>query len=347
MSLGSSPLACVVCGGQRVQALDAAAGRRAYCLDCFHGWRIERRPYAYNQTAMCALGTSPSRLARQVDFFAPFAPAQALVLEIGCATGELAAATRAALSPARYDANELSPAGAVARAKVDRLFDRTLSELLADGVLAEPYDLILMSHVHEHIEDPGAELATMAKVLKLGGGLFLEVPNGAGNRRLPIDDNSSHLHFFSTVSLARMLASQGLEAIATATDVKLDARYADSLQVLARAFKLPSWDRRLLSSHPLLANDTEIVVWGAGSLVEEILANFFDPAKIAYFVDRDPRKQGGLCLGRPVRSPAALEGETRTILVNSIDYGPVIAADIAQMFPTAAHRVVQMSDLVS
>ena len=129
--------------------------------------------------------------------------------------------------------------------------------------------------------------------------------------------------------------------------MKLDARYADSLQVLARPFKLPSWDRRLLSSHPLLANDTEIVVWGAGSLVEEILANFFDPEKIAYFVDRDPKKQGGLCLGRPVRSPEALEGETRTILVNSIDYGPVIAADIARMFPTAAHRVVQMSDLVS
>jgi SAM-dependent methyltransferase len=348
MSLATSSLTCVVCKGPDVKTLKAAAGERAYCMTCFHGWRIELRPYAYNQTAMCSLGTSQDRLDRQVRFFAPFAHKDASILEVGCATGELAQATRGALKPARYDAIELSPAGEAARAHVDRLFNRTLTELLSRGSINEDYDLILMSHVLEHIADPAAELAQLKRVLKPDGALFIEAPNGSGNRKLPIDDNSSHLHFFSAPSLTRLLADQGLQTIAAATDVRLDARYADSLQVVARPFHVPAWTPTLLSDHPAFEGATDIVVWGAGSLVEELLANFFDPGKIAYFVDRDPRKQDGLALGKPIRPPEALAGENgRTILANSIDYGPAIATDIAVMFAGAGHKVIQMSEILS
>jgi len=347
MSVSAESMTCVVCGGSRLETLVAAAGKRVYCHDCFHGWRIEQRPYAYSQIAMCALGTSVERLGSQVRFFQPFAKPGADILEIGCATGELASATRRDLKPNSYDAIELSPAGAHARAIVDTLFDVPLGDLLKTKALTRQYDMIIMSHVLEHIEDPAAELQAMAQVLKPGGVIFLEVPNGAGHRRLPIDDNSSHLHFFSATSLTRLLASQGLETIAAATDVRLDARYADSLQVMARAFRAPSWNPHFLSDHPALAGADEIIIWGAGSLAEEMLANFFDPARISFFVDRDTRKQGGTCLGRPVRDPSALIGkEPVTILANSIDYGPAIATDVAALYPGAGHRIVQMSDLL-
>jgi len=346
--LSPSADACVVCHGLDVQTMTAAAGKRAYCMSCFHGWRIEHEAYAYDQTAMCALGTSKDRLRRQIAFFTPFVGQNPFVLEVGCATGELAAATRAALSPARYDAIELSPAGEAARPRVDRLFDRTLTELLAEGCIDGEYNLLLMSHVLEHIQDPATQLAAMKGVLKPDGVIFIEVPNGSGNRRLPIDDNSSHLHFFSAASLTRMLADQGLETVATATDVPLDARYADSLQIIARTFRIPRWAPTLLSDHPAFEGAKDIVVWGAGCLVQELLSNFFDPRKIAYFVDRDPRKQAGLALGKPIRAPESLAGETGlTILANSIDYGPAIAADIALMFPNAGHKVIQMSTIVS
>jgi len=296
---------------------------------------------------MCALGTSSERLNSQIRFFQPFTKPDADILEIGCATGELAAATRAALKPNTYDAIELSPAKEQARGTVDRIFEAPLGELLEEKRLtADQYDLIIMSHVLEHIEDPGAELRHMIRVLRPGGFIFLEVPNGSGHRRLPIDDNSSHLHFFSATSLTRLLADQGLETIATATDVRLDARYADSLQIVSRAFHPPSWDHHILSDHPILKNAEDIVVWGAGSLAEEILENFFDPMKIAFFIDRDPRKQGGTCMGRAIRDPSALGNEPRIILANSIDYGPAIAADIKSIYPGVAHRVVQMSALL-
>src|SRR4051794_2565186 len=96
-------------------------GPRAYCLSCFHGWRTQENDFAYQDVAMCPVGTSQARLQRQIDFFAPFTPGGAAILEIGCATGELALAVRVRLAPRLYEAIELSPAAAQAAGRVDRL----------------------------------------------------------------------------------------------------------------------------------------------------------------------------------------------------------------------------------
>jgi len=186
----------------------------------------------------------------------------------------------------------------------------------------------------------------MKQVLEPGGAIFLEVPNRGGHRRLPIDDNRSHLHFFSPSSLLRLLSDAGLETVATATDVRLDARYADSLQVIATPFHAPAWSPTLLSDHPALAGETGIVVWGAGSLADEMLANFFDPSRIAFFVDRDPDRRARPCLGRPVRAPEEVGADRRTILINSIDFAPAIAADIARLYPRSGHRLIRIGDLL-
>src|SRR5260370_28800927 len=129
---------------------------------------------------------------------------------------------------------------------------------------------------------------------------------------MSMEDNVARLHFFSATSVSRLLAREGLETVAAATDVRLDARYADSLQVIARPFSAPTWSSTLLSDHPALAGETEIVVWGAGSLAKELLANFFDPRRIAFFIDGDIAKQDPLCLARPVRAPDALGSKPRT-----------------------------------
>jgi len=337
---------CPACGASDAVPLTAAAGQRLYCPHCFHGWRPDTPDYSYSSVAMCSLGTSAERLNSQVSFFASFVPSGARVLEIGCATGELAAATRKALPVGSYEGIELSPAGEQAKAQLNRLHSEPLLTLLEKAAIEGPFDIILMSHVLEHIRDPRAELVAMRQVLAETGTIFLEVPNGAGHRRLPIDDNRAHLHFFSASSLARLAAEVGLEVVAAATDVRLDARYADSLQVMLRPFAVPQWESKFLSEHPSLADETEIVVWGAGSLAEEVLANFFDTAKIAFFVDKNPAKQGGTCLGRPVRGPDAIGTAPRTILINSIDFAPLIADDIAALYPNAGHRLIRMGDLL-
>ena len=342
-----TPLSCIICGNSDVTRLATAVGDRAYCAACFHGWRINRPDYAYSKIAMCALGTSPDRLIRQVRFFAPFTPPGAAILEIGCATGELAAATREMLHVDRYDAIELSPAGRIAKAHVDQLFDQPLRSSIDDGLIGSKFDVVVVSHVLEHLDDPEAELRAMKRVLGPGGAVFLEVPNGAGNRRLPIDDNRAHVHFFSITSLTRMLANSGFNVIAAATDIRLDSRYADSLQVIARLFQPPIWSRTLLSDHAALAGETAIVVWGAGSVAEEVLANFFDPAHIEFFVDRDRAKHGQSCMGRPILDPRALGHTPRTVLINSIDFAEDITIEIGRYFPLVPHRLIKIGDLLT
>jgi SAM-dependent methyltransferase len=319
--------------------MTTAVGPRAYCHDCFHGWRLEIDPYRYDQTAMCPMGTDQARLDAQIQFFAPFLPPSGAVLEIGCATGELARSTRAQLQVSRYEAIELSPAAEAARAHVDRLHDATLPSLLAAGAIEGPFDLILMSHVLEHLEAPWDELDAIVSVMAPEGALFLEVPNESGNRGLPIDDNRSHLHFFSVRSLSHLLAAEGLDTVATLTDARLDARYADSLRLVARRFRPPQWSPSLLSDQGLVRDADAIIVWGAGSLADEVLANFFDPQRIAFFIDRDPAKQGGVRLGRPVKGPDAL-------LINSIDFAASIEADIRRLCPGVAHKLTPIGALI-
>jgi len=345
MTLGAT--SCVVCGSDRITAIASAIGDRRYCLDCFHGWRPEAPDYAYEAVAMCPLGTAAERIESQIDFFAPYAKPAAHVLEIGCATGELAAATRARLDIVRYQAIELSPAYALAEPRVDRLHRRPLQALLdRPDPFGAPFDLVLISHVIEHIADPAAELAAIRRVLKDDGALFIEAPNRSGNVTLPIDDNRSHIHFFSPNSLMRLLAQCGFEAVAVATGARLDARYADSLRIVAKPFALPAWRPDALGEHPALASERNLVVWGAGSLVDELLANFLDPGRIDFFIDRNPAKHGASLMGRPVRSPESLGVAPRTVLVNSIDFADAITADINSLYPHAGHRLIRIGDLL-
>lgn len=339
-------LSCPICASSHTQTLDTAVGQRAYCLTCFHGWRTQIDTYSYSATAMCSLGTSDERLMSQVRFFAPFCPPSARVLEIGCATGELAAAVRRELQTSQYEAIELSPAAEKARRHVDLLYTEPLQNLLANSAIAPGFDIILMSHVLEHLDNPAAELKAMVSVLGCDGSIFLEVPNRGGHKTLAIDDNRSHLHFFSTTSLCRLLSNLGLEATAVETSARLDARYADSLRAVAKPFVLPQWDHTMLSRHPMLQPDQKIVIWGAGSLASEVIANFFDLARIDYFIDSDPAKQGNMLLGKQIRAPEALGSAPRTVLINSVDFASAIIADLRRLYPDSSHRLVPIADLL-
>ena len=87
--------------------------------------------------------------------------------------------------------------------------------------------------------------------------------------------------------------------------------------------------------------------WGVATLAEEVLANFFDPTRIEFFVDRDERKQGATCLGRPILSPETLRGKKRTVLVNSVDVADAIVGEIEAMQPIGgAHEIILIADLI-
>ena len=297
---------------------------------------------------MCSLGTDRQRLQSQLEFMADYVPQAASVLEIGCATGELAAHIQARLPIGRYEAIELSPAADVAEPRVTKLHRKPLVTVQGEGALPTGcFDLVIISHVLEHMRDIHREMKAMRLALKEDGILFVEVPNGAGNKGLPFDDNLAHLHFFSVNSLLHLLSIHGLSCLKATTGARLDARYSDSLRVLARPFRLPSLADKPLSRHPDLAGLAAIIVWGAGSLATEILANFLDTDRILFFVDRDPAKQGKTCLGRPIHGPEVLRDYAGyPILINSVDFGKSIRQDIEAICKDSKMRVIDIAELL-
>ena len=176
--------ACVICGGMRLEPFETSTGSRLYCLECFHGWRTSIPAENTGAAAMCVLGSASARIAAQVEFVAGFVTPDSAVLEIGCATGELADAVRQRFAVRSYDAIELEPATAAkARELVTRLHEVPLTVALERGDIAPgSVDLILMSHVLEHIDDVASELHSMATVLAPDGSIFIEVPNASGSR---------------------------------------------------------------------------------------------------------------------------------------------------------------------
>ena len=340
---------CPVCSEASSVTLTTANGERFFCGACFHSWRLPIDYDYLEASPMCMLGSMEGRLDAQVEFISAQLRPGASVLEIGCATGELAELLQERNSVAQYDAIELSPRSAeVARKRVSALATTTLTEALDAGTFSPgAYDLVVMSHVLEHISDVDQELRSVRTALTSEGRLFIEVPNASGNQTLPFDDNLSHVHFFSPTSLHRMLAKHGMTAVSVETGGWLDPRYSDSLRAIFSDFAPPRLQPTLLSDRLPHSGTDRLAVWGAGSVARELLANFFDLSRISFFVDGNRDKHGSMCLGIPVRTPQALMTDDYSgVLINSIDFAPEIRAELDRLVPELEKPVVLIQDLL-
>jgi SAM-dependent methyltransferase len=81
----------------------------------------------------------------------------------------------------------------------------TLSDFFASDISA---DVLMLSHVLEHLGDLRGTVRKIVDHLRPGGYLFIEVPNELA---IPKGDMESHLHFFSRQSLTSLLSSSGLD----------------------------------------------------------------------------------------------------------------------------------------
>ncbi len=76
------------------------------------------------------------------------------------------------------------------------------------------FDLLLLSHVVEHLPNIRETMRNLLKVLRLGGYVFIEVPNSSSEVFVAEMDPESHLHFFSRQSLTLLLTGLGVQVIA-------------------------------------------------------------------------------------------------------------------------------------
>ena len=86
---------------------------------------------------------------------------------------------------------------------------RRLGSTLRELSSAEQFDLIICSHVVEHLAAPGAAVRALGSHLRTSGRLYVEVPMEIWAESLP-EEPVTHVNFFTPSSLQLLLEESGL-----------------------------------------------------------------------------------------------------------------------------------------
>lgn len=287
----------------------------------------------------------------------------AAILDIGCGAGGLLQAlhTRGYTRAEGLDPDPAAVAAARARGLPVRTGLATESPTLYVG---RRFDLIVLSHVAEHLRDLDW-LDNLPRLLDPRGTLYVEVPDPRGYdciHRPPLYYfDSEHINHFSPRALHRLFARMGLNptafpdttltlcdgtpypafaGIATAaphddiaTTSSADATALDAL----RRYLADSLQRRASGLHiqPRLGPGP-VLVWGAGSWAQRLLGLGAIPlTQVRAFLDGAPNKQGQNLAGKPIVAPAdGLSRHPDAQVLVCIAVNPhQIGAEIARLEP--------------
>ena len=297
-----------------------------------------------NQTAAFLAERIPDRAAR--------------ILDIGCANGGMLGSLKAAGFTALCG---LDPSPACAANTRDLGVDAFAGSLFAIPPEAGQFDVVLLSHVLEHVQDLAGALSQIRSVLRPGGMLYLEVPDATRYAEFlaaPYQEfNTEHINHFSVVALQNLLSRSGFAiteagrktipsppaalypaafALARLTEQAGDAAPQRDVQTrpaieeycALSAQIMEGIDarlRRLRESHP------RIVVWSVGQLTLKLLAQTaLAEFEIAAFIDGNPIHHGERVLGVTVEPPDRLHEHPEPVVIASILHEIVIARTIRE-----------------
>jgi SAM-dependent methyltransferase len=143
------------------------------------------------------------RVSAAVDapVFQPFVGPDDAVLDFGCGTGALLAA----LSSGMKFGVEVNPEARRAAGEAGLTVAAGTDELAAASV-----DVVISNHALEHVLEPLAELRSLHRVLRPGGGLVLRLPlDDWRAQRDPADDGNHHLYTWTPRLIANLLREAG------------------------------------------------------------------------------------------------------------------------------------------
>lgn len=238
------------------------------------------------------------------------------------------------------------------------LFDKQFDDELFSN---QRFDLIILSHVLEHVYDLNSALAFVLRKLKDTGLLYIETPDASRYWKYPNVPfyyfDSEHINHFDLFHL-RMLAefhgfgeiySKEKEIPVSSTQiypaVSLLMRHGannlnkplivinKALMELVKEYIEISSSEKFSKNIDILADSMEeVIVFGAGSYTQRLLGDSrLSECNILAYVDNDRSKQGMTLEGVKILSPKYLRETNCTILVCSALHTLEIVNQIKQM----------------
>ena len=280
-------------------------------------------------------GTSPpdrERIARQASRIAAFAPDKStLIADIGCGAGGLLFALK-----------ELGFSNLIGCDASGDCVDyiKSCGFEGARYLLGEPFDMniqpdvVVLSHVLEHLLNPGKALAALNSALPLGGKIYAEVPDAATFSKDPssfgYEFNLEHINYYSKATLSSLLEASGFVVTASGRDelrmqsslcpvvYSVAEKKSDSVNdrdndfipdlelkqsLIEYAEKSALYINTLRDNLLKFTNSGRVILWGAGVILNKLLAyDDVDSTRIACIIDGNESIQGLRINGVPIVS---------------------------------------------
>ena len=286
-------------------------------------------------------GDSPwdaARLKKTAECIAEFLPDKnARILDIGCANGGLLGCLR---ELGYHNLCGLDPSPICVETTKQNYgieaYAGSLSNLPQNlGV----FDVVILSHVLEHIQDLKFSANLISQLIQTSGYLYVEVPNAleyVNHVSAPFQDfNTEHINHFSHLHLVNLFSQFGFidqlvaekvfdiapeisypaiyifcqkqEPNSSKFVINLDEILKQQILLYIESSKkiMNDFDKKLQS---ILENSVDVIVWGTGQLAMKLLAETsLAKANIVAFVDGNPINQGNIIAGVAVLAPHQIQ----------------------------------------
>lgn len=322
-------LSCEGCGAHYVsEYLSPAALSRYYAHSSSYEYLVSEQALP-REEAM--------RSQQQHAFLRPYLKPGARVLDVGCSTGY----TLSLFAGDGHQAHGIEPSAVLSQMARER-YGLRVDTCFVDCAdqLPPGQDLVMLSHVLEHLMDPAQMLAAIRASLGPGGRLFIEIPViELFDERDLFQLSFEHVNYFSQGSLANLMHRSGFreveyqvfenddgtsphyptlaslwEASNTASTQPLVNRARHDRAVMRRYLQLVARHTEQTDAviRRLMEAGRRVAIWGGGTLTAQLLAKSALGSyreQLLGILDVDPKKHGLQMQNMPVWQPDSAQGQ--------------------------------------
>lgn len=297
-----------------------------------------------------------NRLVRTADIIEKHIAKNKSILDLGCANG---GQLKILKERGFTKLTGVDPSGTCVKNVKSLGIDAFHSQMFEDSFIEwdKRFDLIILSHVLEHIRDLDYAIQIVKNKLTDSGILYLEVPDASMYNKYFIVPyyfiDCEHINHFSITSLNNLLLQFGFSVIENdqntikltetndypifyslykngtkcESNLKFDKTVINSFNEFIIQSKTQNNSDNIIQT--LIQSQEEVIIWGAGQYALRLLASSnLSKTNIIGFIDSDRSKQNKIIDNYKIFSPDYIKDRNVTILICSALYAKDIIKKI-------------------